>query len=138
MTASDFPAWAQQQLEAIEHALSQWVPPEAPARLGEAMRYAVLRSVGNGSAFPRGNVGRRLRRAAHLSLVGATLLIDLHLAGGDAATLATPPLELPALPAKVAVRATSEVDGVTGAAEAAGADRPGAGGRTARRRNLAR
>jgi farnesyl diphosphate synthase len=42
MTASDFPAWAQQQLEAIEHALSQWVPPEAPARLGEAMRYAVL------------------------------------------------------------------------------------------------
>ena len=42
MTASDFSAWAQQQLEAIEHALSQWVPPEAPARLGEAMRYAVL------------------------------------------------------------------------------------------------
>ena len=44
------------------------------------MRYAVLRSVGDGSAFPRGNVGRRLRRAAHLSLVGATLLI-----GGAAA-----------------------------------------------------
>ena len=36
---------------------------------------------------------------------------------------------LPALPAKVAVRATSEVDGVTGAVVAAGADRPGAGGR---------
>lgn len=44
------------------------------------MRYAVLRSVGDGSAFPRGNVRRRLRRAAHLSLVGATLLL-----GGAAA-----------------------------------------------------
>ena len=40
-----------------------------------AMRYAVFRSVGDGSAFPRGHVTRRLRRAAHLSLVGATLLI---------------------------------------------------------------
>ena len=44
------------------------------------MRYAVFRSVGDGSAFPRGHVTRRLRRAAHLSLVGATLLI-----GGAAA-----------------------------------------------------
>ena len=39
------------------------------------MRYAVFRSVGDGSAFPREIVSRRLRRVAHLSLLGATLLI---------------------------------------------------------------
>ncbi len=39
------------------------------------MRYAVLRSVGDGSAFPRRNVRRRFTRAAHLALVGTTLLI---------------------------------------------------------------
>ncbi|WP_342152998.1 transglutaminase-like cysteine peptidase [Methylorubrum sp. SB2] len=39
------------------------------------MRYAVLGGVGDGSALSRGVLGRRLRRAAHLSMVGAILLL---------------------------------------------------------------
>ena len=38
----DFPSWSAAQLARIEAALSDWVPADAPAGLGEAMRYAVL------------------------------------------------------------------------------------------------
>ena len=41
-TAFDLASWSRQQLERVEGALSQWVCSEAPAGLGEAMRYAVL------------------------------------------------------------------------------------------------
>jgi farnesyl diphosphate synthase len=34
--------WSAERLERVEGALSAWVPSEAPAGLGEAMRYAVL------------------------------------------------------------------------------------------------
>jgi farnesyl diphosphate synthase len=34
--------WSAQRLERVEQALSAWVPSDAPARLGDAMRYAVL------------------------------------------------------------------------------------------------
>jgi farnesyl diphosphate synthase len=37
-----FAAWREQQQQAVERALSDWVPSDAPAGLGEAMRYAVL------------------------------------------------------------------------------------------------
>jgi farnesyl diphosphate synthase len=37
-----FAAWIQAQLDAVETALSRWVPANAPAGLGEAMRYGVL------------------------------------------------------------------------------------------------
>jgi farnesyl diphosphate synthase len=37
-----FAAWREQQQLAVEQALSAWVSPDAPAGLGEAMRYAVL------------------------------------------------------------------------------------------------
>ena len=37
-----FDAWVRQQLVRVEDALSRWVPAEAPAGLGEAMRYGVL------------------------------------------------------------------------------------------------
>jgi len=37
-----FVAWRESQQAAVERALSQWVSPDAPAGLGEAMRYAVL------------------------------------------------------------------------------------------------
>jgi len=37
-----FVTWRESQQAAVEQALSQWVSPHAPARLGEAMRYAVL------------------------------------------------------------------------------------------------
>jgi len=40
--AFDLPAWTAVQLERVEDALSKWVAPDAPAGLGDAMRYAVL------------------------------------------------------------------------------------------------
>ena len=40
--AAGFVAWRETQQGAVEQALSRWVPPEAPAGLGDAMRYAVL------------------------------------------------------------------------------------------------
>jgi farnesyl diphosphate synthase len=35
-------AWSAERLDRVEDALSTWVPREAPAGIGEAMRYAVL------------------------------------------------------------------------------------------------
>ncbi len=40
--ASRFEPWAQHQLQLVEAALEQWVPSDAPAGLGLAMRYGVL------------------------------------------------------------------------------------------------
>ncbi len=40
--AFDFAVWTARHLQAVEAALSQWVPAQAPAGLGDAMRYAVL------------------------------------------------------------------------------------------------
>lgn len=37
-----FEQWVQRSLQSVEVALSDWVPADAPAGLGEAMRYAVL------------------------------------------------------------------------------------------------
>jgi farnesyl diphosphate synthase len=42
MNADDFSRWVQQQQSDVERALERWVPEDAPARLGEVMRYAVL------------------------------------------------------------------------------------------------
>ncbi len=39
---ADADAWARAELEAVESALQQWVPEDAPAGLGLAMRYGVL------------------------------------------------------------------------------------------------
>ena len=39
---NDFAAWRQARQDEVEQALSSWVPADAPAGLGEAMRYAVL------------------------------------------------------------------------------------------------
>lgn len=38
----DLRAWSSERLDRVEQALSQWVAADAPAGLGEAMRYAVL------------------------------------------------------------------------------------------------
>jgi farnesyl diphosphate synthase len=38
----DLHTWSAQRLERVERALMQWVVPDAPAGLGETMRYAVL------------------------------------------------------------------------------------------------
>ena len=39
---ADFEIWMQAELRAVETALEVWVPADAPAGLGEAMRYGVL------------------------------------------------------------------------------------------------
>ena len=40
--AWDFKGWTVRQLDRVERAMGDWVPAQAPAGLGEAMRYAVL------------------------------------------------------------------------------------------------
>ena len=42
LTASELDQWFNQRLSAVEEALSLWISPDAPAGLGQAMRYAVL------------------------------------------------------------------------------------------------
>ena len=42
MSEMSFDAWMRRELAAVEGALQAWVPSQAPARLGEAMRYGVL------------------------------------------------------------------------------------------------
>ncbi len=42
MNEAEFDAWCRLELDATEEALSAWVPADAPAGLGEAMRYGVL------------------------------------------------------------------------------------------------
>ena len=42
MRKSQFDAWAAAELDAVESALDAWVPADAPAGLGQAMRYGVL------------------------------------------------------------------------------------------------
>jgi farnesyl diphosphate synthase len=42
MANFDFSAWSAAHLQGVEQALEAWVPAQAPAGLGEAMRYAVL------------------------------------------------------------------------------------------------
>lgn len=59
--------WSTERLERVEQALSTWVPQQAPAQLGEAMRYAVL------------DGGKRLRP---LLVLGAAEAVDGH--GGAA------------------------------------------------------
>jgi farnesyl diphosphate synthase len=42
MSGGDFDGWAATELAAVESALERWVPADAPAGLGEVMRYGVL------------------------------------------------------------------------------------------------
>jgi farnesyl diphosphate synthase len=56
----DFDAWAAAELDAVETALDAWLPEEAPARLGETMRYGVL------------DGGKRLRPLLVLAAARAT------------------------------------------------------------------
>ncbi len=42
MTPFDFPRWSAAHLASVESALDRWVVAQAPAGLGQAMRYAVL------------------------------------------------------------------------------------------------
>ncbi len=42
MKSDSFDAWVAREQQAVEAALSEWVPADTPAGLGEAMRYGVL------------------------------------------------------------------------------------------------
>ena len=42
MKLADFDAWMRSELETVERTLERWVPTDAPAGLGLAMRYGVL------------------------------------------------------------------------------------------------
>jgi len=42
MRTAEFETWVSRTLQQVEEALERWVPSDAPAGLGEAMRYAVL------------------------------------------------------------------------------------------------
>jgi farnesyl diphosphate synthase len=58
---ADFSRWSAACLAEVERLLERWVPPEAPAGLGEAMRYAVL------------DGGKRLRPLLTLATAEAVL-----------------------------------------------------------------
>jgi farnesyl diphosphate synthase len=79
----DLQAWSVGHLESVEQALSRWVVAEAPAGLGEAMRYAVLDGgkrlrpllvIGAAEAV-QGNVGAALRAACAVELIHAYSLV---------------------------------------------------------------
>lgn len=42
VTGGEFAAWADERARRMEQALAQWLPGDAPAGLGDAMRYAAL------------------------------------------------------------------------------------------------
>ncbi|MDE2274913.1 MAG: polyprenyl synthetase family protein [Burkholderiales bacterium] len=42
MTSTDFDGWAARETAAVEAALERWMPADAPAGIGEVMRYGVL------------------------------------------------------------------------------------------------
>lgn len=79
----DIKAWSAGHLARVEEALSQWVSPQAPAGLGEAMRYAVLDggkrlrpllALAAGRAV-QGNEEAMLRAACAVELIHAYSLV---------------------------------------------------------------
>ena len=79
----DLRRWSSERLARVEHALSQWVVAEAPAGLGEAMRYAVLDGgkrlrpllVLAASEAVDGNAQAALRAACAVELIHAYSLV---------------------------------------------------------------
>ncbi len=77
MMGIDFESWCRTQLDTVESALSAWVPLQAPAGLGHAMRYGVL------------DGGKRLRPLLVMAAAEAT-----HGSEGEAALRAACAVEL--------------------------------------------
>jgi farnesyl diphosphate synthase len=81
--ALEFGAWSSERLARVESALSQWVVADAPAGLGEAMRYAVLDGgkrlrpllVMAASEAVSGNAQATLRAACAVELIHAYSLV---------------------------------------------------------------
>ena len=78
-----FEAWVQEELQRVEAALSRWVPADAPAGLGQAMRYGVLDGgkrlrpllVRAASEAVDGDLGAALRAAVAVELIHAYSLV---------------------------------------------------------------
>jgi len=76
-------AWMTEQLRLVEQALSAWVPADAPAGLGEAMRYGVLDGgkrlrpllVLAAAQAVQGHEGAALRAACAVELIHAYSLV---------------------------------------------------------------
>jgi farnesyl diphosphate synthase len=81
--AFDLRSWSAAHLDRVESALSRWVVAEAPAGLGDAMRYAVLDGgkrlrpllVLAGAEAVGGNVQAALRAACAVELIHAYSLV---------------------------------------------------------------
>lgn len=81
--ATDFPAWSAAALDRVEGALDRLVPADAPAQLGEAMRYGVLEGgkrvrallVLAAAEAVRGQEAAALRAACAVELIHAYSLI---------------------------------------------------------------
>jgi farnesyl diphosphate synthase len=79
----DLSGWSRERLEKVEQALSRWVVADAPAGLGDAMRYAVLDGgkrlrpllVLAASEAVRGNPFAALRAACAVELIHAYSLV---------------------------------------------------------------
>jgi farnesyl diphosphate synthase len=83
-TGFDLKGWMQPQLGRVEQALSDWVDAQAPAGLGEAMRYAVLDGgkrlrpllvLATAQAVGDGHPAAALRAACALELIHAYSLV---------------------------------------------------------------
>jgi len=78
-----FEAWVREELARVEDALSRWVPADAPAGLGEAMRYGVLDGgkrlrpllVRAACEAVDGHAGAALRAAVAVELIHAYSLV---------------------------------------------------------------
>jgi farnesyl diphosphate synthase len=81
MTPEQFQAWSAHQLTLVERALQAWVPADAPAGLGDAMRYGVL------------DGGKRLRALLVMAAAQAVGANDSE-AGRDATLRAAVAVEL--------------------------------------------
>ena len=83
MMRGDFEAWMLQTQQAVEAALEAWVPAEAPAGLGQAMRYGVLDGgkrlrpllVMAASEAVQGHAEAALRAAVAVELIHAYSLV---------------------------------------------------------------
>ena len=79
----DLRAWSAERLDRVEQALSTWVAPDAPAGLGDAMRYAVLDGgkrlrpllVLAAAAAVGGNMDAAMRAACAVELIHAYSLV---------------------------------------------------------------
>ena len=83
MRLADFDAWVRSEVDSVERALECWVPPDAPAGLGQAMRYGVLDGgkrvrpllVLAAAQAVQGNADAALRAACAVELIHAYSLV---------------------------------------------------------------